>query len=80
MKPILTALFLIVSLLIGWGCTHTAVKSGPDQQEPAVESQSRTEPVAEQSKGETFTLFWGVKSSQHHNTPLSGLESPGTKA
>jgi hypothetical protein len=30
MKPILIALFLIVSLLIDWDCTHTIVKSGSD--------------------------------------------------
>jgi TRAP-type C4-dicarboxylate transport system permease small subunit len=30
MKPILTTLFLIVSLLLGWGCTHTTAKSGSD--------------------------------------------------
>jgi hypothetical protein len=55
MKPLLMALSLIVYLLLCWGCTYTTVKSGSDQQESSVESQSQTESLAEQSKGERST-------------------------
>lgn len=52
MKIILTALLLIGLLFMGWGCRNAAVKTGSEQGEPAVESQSRTEQQVEQPTNE----------------------------